>query len=88
MFHHLATHPDDRRLLAEDPSRIPAAIEEMLRVFAFVPPARKLASDIEFHGCPMKKGQMVLMPLWSSNRDERAFANATDVVLDRAPNHE
>jgi hypothetical protein len=24
---------------------------------------------------PMKKGQMVLMPLWSSNRDGRVFPN-------------
>ena len=42
-------------------------------VFAFVvPPARKLAPDIEFRGLRlMKKGQMVLMPLWSANRDGR-----------------
>jgi len=85
-FHHLATHPDARHWLVDDPSRIPAAIEEMLRVFSFVPPARKLARDIDFRGCPMKKGQMALMPLWSANRDERAFPNATDVVLDRSPN--
>jgi cytochrome P450 len=85
-FHHLATHPEDRRRLVEDPAGIPAAIEEMLRAFAFVPPARKLTADIEYEGCPMKKGQMVLMPLWSSNRDSRAFDNATDVVLDRSPN--
>lgn len=85
-FHHLATHPADRQRLVDDPSGFPTAIEEMLRVFAFVPPARKLASDIDYEGCPMKKGQMVLMPLWSSNRDDRVFPNATDVVLDRSPN--
>ena len=85
-FHHLATHPDDRRRLVEDPTGFPTAIEEMLRAFAFVPPARKLAADIDFEGCPMKKGQMVLMPLWSANRDSRAFPNATDVMLDRSPN--
>ncbi len=85
-FHHLATHSEHRRLLVEDPSRLPTAIEEMLRVFAFVPPARKLASDIDYEGCPMKQGQMVLMPLWSSNRDERVFPNATEVVIDRIPN--
>ncbi len=85
-FHHLATHPEDRRRLVEDPTGFPTAIEEMLRVFAFVPPARKLAADIDYEGCPMKKGQMVLMPLWSANRDGRVFPNATDVVLDRSPN--
>ncbi len=85
-FHHLATHPDDRRRLVADPSLIPAAIEEMLRAFAFVPPARKLATDIDYKGCPMKKGQMVLMPLWSANRDGRAFPDSTEVLLDRTPN--
>jgi cytochrome P450 len=85
-FHHLATHPADRGRLVEDPAGFPTAIEEMLRVFAFVSPARKLVADIDYEGCPMKKGQMVLMPLWSANRDDRAFPNATDVVLDRSPN--
>lgn len=85
-FHHLATHPDDRHRIVEDPSLLHSAIEEMLRAFAFVPPARKLAADIDFAGCPMKKGQMVLIPLWSSNRDESVFPSATDVILDRTPN--
>ncbi|HZM54520.1 MAG TPA: cytochrome P450, partial [Acidimicrobiales bacterium] len=31
IFGYLATHPDQRRLIAEDPSIIPAAIEELLR---------------------------------------------------------
>jgi cytochrome P450 len=31
MFHHLATHPDDRRALADDPSLAPAVVEELLR---------------------------------------------------------
>ncbi len=30
-FWYLATHPDDRTLIAEDPSLIPAAVEEFLR---------------------------------------------------------
>jgi cytochrome P450 len=85
-FHHLATHPEDRRRLVEDPSLIPTANEELLRAFAFVPPARKLAHDIDYEGCPMKKGQMVLMPLWAGNRDPRAFDDAEQVVVDRVPN--
>ena len=85
-FHHLATHPQDRRRIVEDPALIPTAVEEMLRVFAFVPPARKLRADIEYEGCPMKRGQMVLMPLWSANRDPRAFEDGEHVVIDRSPN--
>ena len=85
-FHHLATHPEDRRRIAADPSLIPTAIEELLRAFAFVPPARKLRADIDYEGCPMKRGQMVLMPLWAANRDPEAFPQAKDVVIDRSPN--
>ena len=85
-FHYLATHPEDRRRIVEDPSLIATANEELLRAFAFVPPARKLRSDIEVEGCPMKKGQMVLLPLWSANRDESAFEDAEKVILDRSPN--
>jgi cytochrome P450 len=85
-FHHLATHPEDRRRIVADPSLIPSAVEELLRFNAFVPPARKLKRDVEFEGCPMKTGQMVLMPLWSATRDPRAFEAADEVRIDRPAN--
>jgi cytochrome P450 len=85
-FHHLATHPDDRARLVADPSLMPTAIEELLRVHAFVPPARKIKQDVVYEGCPMRAGQMVLMPLWSATRDPRAFEDAGTVRLDRTPN--
>ena len=86
MWHHLATHPEHRHRLVEDPSLMPSAIEEYLRYYAFVPPARKLKQDVEYEGCPMKAGQMVLMPLWAATRDPRQFDRADEVVLDRSPN--
>ncbi len=55
-FHYLATHPEDRRRLVEDPSLIPTAIEELLRFHAFVPPARKLKQDVEYRGLPDEEG--------------------------------
>ncbi len=84
-FHYLATHPEDRARLVADPSLMPTAIEELLRFHAFVPPARKLKQDVEYEGCPMKAGQMVLMPLWSATRDPRAFEDAGAVRIDRSP---
>jgi cytochrome P450 len=86
MFHHLATHPADRRRLIDEPELIPSAVEEFLRYFAFVPPARKLKHDVEFEGCPMKKGEMVLMPLWAATHDPEVFPDADQVILDRSPN--
>jgi len=86
MFHHLATHPDDRQRIIGDPSSIPTAIEEFLRVHPIVLPGRKLTRDADFHGCPMKKGDMVMLTIPCANRSEDAFEDPTAVHLDRKPN--
>ena len=86
-FWHLATHDGDRARIVADPAVIPAAVEELLRVCAFVAPARKVRRDIDFHGCPMAAGDMVLVPLSAANRDPAVFADPTSVVLDRSQNN-
>jgi cytochrome P450 len=86
-FWHLATHDDDRARLVAEPSVVPAAVEECLRAFAFVAPARKVRHDTDFHGCPLKAGDMVLVPLSAANRDPAAFPDAESVVLDRSGNN-
>jgi cytochrome P450 len=85
-FWHLATHDDDRRRIAADPSLIPAAMEEFLRYYAFVTPGRKVLEETEIAGCPIKAGQMVFMPLAAANRDPREFADADKVIIDREAN--
>ena len=84
---HLATHDDDRRRIVSDPSIIPSAIEELLRYYSFVAPARKVMTDVEHHGCPMKEGDMVLLPLCAATRDPAAFVDADKVILDRQVNN-
>jgi cytochrome P450 len=83
---HLARHPEHRRYLAEDPSRIPLAIEEFLRYFAPALLGRVATTDVDLHGSPVKEGESVLISYPSANRDERAFDRAGEVVLDRYPN--
>jgi cytochrome P450 len=85
-FLHLATQDDDRRRLAAEPEVVPLAVEELLRAFSVADPGRKVAEDIDFHGCPMRKGDMVWLPPCTANRDPRAFPDAGQVVLDRSPN--
>ncbi len=85
-FWHLATHPDDRRWVVDEPSIIPSAVEEMLRAYPIVSMARKLTQDIDFHGCPMKKDDMVLLSIQSATRDGDVFENPDEVHLDRTPN--
>ena len=85
-LYHLATHPDDRARIVADPAVISTALEEFLRAYPIVNMARKVTRDIEFHGCPMKKDDMVLMFIQSANRDPRVFAHADRFVIDRRPN--
>lgn len=80
---HLATHPDDRARIVADPSVIPNAVEEFLRVYPIVQTARKATRDMEFHGCKVKAGDMALFPLAAAGRDETMFPDARKVDLDR-----
>ena len=70
----LAEHPDQRRQLAEDPSLIPQAIEELLR---FEPPAphvaRYVTRDIEFYGQTVPEGSVMMMLIGAAVRDSRQF---------------
>lgn len=86
-LHHLATHPEDRERIVAEPELIPSAIEEILRAYAIVIPARKVMSDIEIQGCPMKAGDMVSLPLNAATRDDVAFDDAKEFDIARTPNN-
>lgn len=83
---HLATHADDRARLVAEPGLIPTAVEEFLRAYAPVTMARVLAEDVDFHGCPMKAGEWLLLAFPAANRDPDFFERADDVVIDRREN--
>ncbi|HEY3631106.1 MAG TPA: cytochrome P450 [Jatrophihabitantaceae bacterium] len=85
-FLHLATNPDDRRRINEDPALIAPAMEEFLRYYAFVTPGRKVKQDTELAGCPIKAGEMVFLPLVAANRDPDEFPDADKVIIDRQEN--
>ena len=83
---HLATHPADRRRMAEDPEVMALAVEELLRAYSPVTMARIVTTDVEYAGCPMKAGDKILMNFPAANRDPEVFADPDAVVLDRAHN--
>ena len=83
---HLATHPDDRRRLVEEPELVPTAIEEFLRAYSPVTMARIVNEDIEVGGCPMKAGDRLLLNFPGANRDPDAFEHADEVIIDRQVN--
>lgn len=86
-FHHFATHADDRNRIVHDSSLVPNAVEECVRYYGIVTPARKLTQDTTVAGCPMRAGDMVAIPFASANRDPVEFPNADSFDLGRFPNH-
>lgn len=87
IWHHLATHEADRRRILSEPEVLTRAIEEFLRLYSLlIQDGRYVAQDVEFHGCPMKKGDMVSLGIISSNRDPRKFDHADEFYVDRGPN--
>jgi cytochrome P450 len=70
----LASHPEQRALLADDERLLPNAVEELLRYDSPVQGlSRTLTRDIVMHGQSMLANQTVLLLFGSANRDEQAF---------------
>jgi cytochrome P450 len=84
-FQHLATHADDRARLIAEPDRIPRAVEEFVRLYSLIlQDGRLVTRDIDFHGLPMKAGDVVWLGVASANRDPRKFDRPDEFDPDRA----
>lgn len=84
----LIENPDVRTRLIEDPSLIPGAIEEMLRLVSpVVSFARTATRDTELRGVPIKEGQKVLMVYGSANRDAQVFDDPEAFEIERNAPH-
>lgn len=78
-----------RRLVLEDPTLIPDAVEESLRMFpAFAHFARTATHDTELHGQPIAAGEKVVMWYPSSNRDEARYEDPDVFDLRRKAEHQ
>lgn len=84
----LDRHPEIQRRLVEDPSRIPAAVEEILRYESPVQGlSRVVRRDVELHGRRIPKGARVHLLWASANRDPRAFPEPDRFDPERTPNN-
>jgi cytochrome P450 len=84
---YLSAHPEQRQRLIDEPELLVPATDEFLRVFApSQSMGRTVTTDVEFAGCPMHKGERVLLPWVAANFDESVFDRADEVVLDRDKN--
>lgn len=84
----LARRPDQRRLMAQDASLLPTAVEELLRweapIMSF---CRTATRDTELSGTPIAEGDHMLLCYQSANRDEAVFgATADRLDVTRTPN--
>jgi cytochrome P450 len=85
----LIENPDQRQLLLDDPSLVPGAVEESLRMYpAFAHFRRTATRDTELHGQPIKEGDKVVMWYASSNRDESRYEDPDRFDVLRNPEHQ
>ncbi len=84
---HLAEHPEHRRALVDDPTLVPAAVEELLRWETPVPGvARVCARDTEIDGVEIAAGTRVTVMIGSANTDGEEFDHADEVDFRRSGN--
>jgi cytochrome P450 len=80
----LARHPEQRAELAADPSLIPGAVEEVLRL---EPPgaaiARYVKKPVELYGQVVPAGSAMLLLLGAANRDPERYDNPDQFDIHR-----
>jgi len=80
---------DQRQLLLDDPSLIPSAVEESLRMFpAFAHFRRTATRDTELAGQPIREGEKVVMWYVSSNREATLYEDPDRFDVRRNPEHQ
>ena len=80
----LLTHPAVLEEVRADRSRVDAVIEETLRWESPVQyTSREVTREIDFDGCVVPEGGLVMFAVGSANRDERRWENPDAFVLGR-----
>jgi cholest-4-en-3-one 26-monooxygenase len=83
----LFENPDQMERLTNDPSLMPTAVEEMLRLTTSVMHFERTATiDTEIRGQRIAEGEKVCMWYVAANRDNEVFTNADHFDVGRQPN--
>ncbi|MFC7405703.1 cytochrome P450 [Georgenia alba] len=84
---HLAQDPNLQDRLRRDRALLPAAVEELLRLYApYRVFARTANRDVEVRGRLVRAGEPITLIYPSANRDETRFDDVDTFRLDRRPN--
>lgn len=79
-----ASNPDQYKKIQDDPSLIPNAVEEVLRMSSGSSGIwRVMHRDAELGGVTLPKGAMVMMRYHAANRDPKHFENPNEFRVDR-----
>ncbi|USX11118.1 cytochrome P450 [Paraburkholderia fungorum] len=86
LAHYLAEHPDVQQRVREQPSLLPKAIDEILRIRAPLIANRRISTrPVEIGGRKLPAGQRITLIWASANRDETVFGDPDEFRLDRDP---
>jgi cytochrome P450 len=85
----LLQHPDKLAAIKQDPSKTPAAIEELLRYYTIAEGVnrRYATEDMEFLGVHIKKGEWLVALTNTANRDPEVFDDPDEFDIERGARH-
>ena len=81
----LIQNPEQMKALQDDPSKIPNAVEEILRMES--PSAgmwRVVKKDSEVHGVKIPKDSLLMLRYHAANRDRELFDEPNDIDIERS----
>ncbi len=84
----LLTHPEQKEKLTSNWDHSLTAVNEILRwgSVAQLAKPRHVASDFEFHGVPLKQGDLVMPVIGAANFDPEKFRDPESFDITRSPN--
>jgi len=85
----LLQNPGQLAIIANDPSKTPEAVEELLRYFSIADTAtgRVAVEDVEVDGVQIKAGEGVFALSYAANRDPEVFNDPDALDLERGARH-
>ncbi len=86
LIHYLAEHNEMQDKLRSDPSLLPPAIDEILRIHGPLVASRRIAKcPVEINNCKIEAGERISLNWVSANRDGNVFEDPEEFRFDRDP---